>query len=243
MERLNQRHVNKGKGERNNALKEQSIYTFGLAEKDHAVLIQFGLGADTLSTGRTCLVRFCDLLRDRELMSDNAALTFEKENGARSRTSKLVRTLRLAAKLALQQDVPEDKQIIDAIMAGNLKGSTRRMLDYLDNIRPRVAAVEERLKPHFQGESPLAKIDEARAALEQADCAQEMQRTELPTKTLELYEVKGRLLESIERINRVARLAFDGRADVIARYNKDILLRARQASAQQPAPGTVTTPI
>ena len=48
-----------------------------------------------------------------------------------------------------------------------------------------------------------------------------------------LYEAKGRLLELIERANRVARIAFDGDAVMCARFNKDLLLRGGKAKGKQ----------
>ena len=39
-------------------------------------------------------------------------------------------------------------------------------------------------------------------------------------------------MQMIQDLNRVARIAFDGRADVIAQFNKDLLNRARK---QRPA--------
>jgi hypothetical protein len=50
---------------------------------------------------------------------------------------------------------------------------------------------------------------------------------QVPAATQHLYEAKGRLLEAITELNRIGQIAFDGDASSRARFNKDILLRAR----------------
>ena len=46
--------------------------------------------------------------------------------------------------------------------------------------------------------------------------------------TSALAQTKGRVLQAIEDINRLAKNAFDGQAALVSQFNKDILLRARQ---------------
>jgi hypothetical protein len=51
----------------------------------------------------------------------------------------------------------------------------------------------------------------------------------LPVATQQVYEAKGRVLEQIEDLNRAGRTAFDGNAAMMAKFNKDVLNRARKA--------------
>lgn len=55
----------------------------------------------------------------------------------------------------------------------------------------------------------------------------------MPAETLAVYEKKGRLLEQIEDLNRAGKSVFDGQADKIALFNKDILMRARKTKAKK----------
>jgi hypothetical protein len=51
----------------------------------------------------------------------------------------------------------------------------------------------------------------------------------LPQETLALYENKGRLLNRIEEMNRVARIAFYDQNEIAGQFNKDVLRRRRSA--------------
>ncbi len=139
----------------------------------------------------------------------------------------------MAAQLGLSTEVPEEAKALETMRAGGAKDSTRLLIDYLDRVQPHLVTYEDKLKPFFKGESPLPRLAEVKAALEQADARQEMLRASLPSETLKHYEAKGRLLEIIERINHVAQLAFDGQADRIGLFNKDILLRAHRRSRKE----------
>ncbi|MBU1509712.1 hypothetical protein KKD52_05075, partial [Myxococcota bacterium] len=55
---------------------------------------------------------------------------------------------------------------------------------------------------------------------------------------LERLELKGRLLDLIDELNGVARIAFDGQAEKRARFNKDMLLRARRGGTADGRGGT-----
>lgn len=74
------------------------------------------------------------------------------------------------------------------------------------------------------------------AGLASADATQELSLSALPADTLAVCERKGRVLRAIEDLNRAGKMAFDGDAVQIARFNKDILLRARKARAQAEVP-------
>jgi hypothetical protein len=68
----------------------------------------------------------------------------------------------------------------------------------------------------------------AKQKLDTADTAQELTLANLPEETLKIYEAKGRVLEAIEDLNRLAKNAFAGQAEIIGKFNKDLLLRARK---------------
>ncbi|MGI5861504.1 MAG: hypothetical protein ACOX6T_05535 [Myxococcales bacterium] len=107
--------------------------------------------------------------------------------------------------------------------------STRKLLEHADRTRDFVAALDEQLKPYFAGQSALAEHDRLRKALFEANAKQEDAREVGPEKTVDLNVAKGRVLELIDDMNRVGRVAFMDNAEIAGRFNKDILLRARRA--------------
>jgi hypothetical protein len=84
------------------------------------------------------------------------------------------------------------------------------------------------MKKYFGGQSPLAELKAAKKELDDAQSRQEAAIESLPLDTLEVYEAKGRLLGAIEKVNRIARIAFDDDAATAALFNKDLIQRARQ---------------
>ena len=71
--------------------------------------------------------------------------------------------------------------------------------------------------------------------LRDADALQEKTRANLPAETLALCELKGRVLDLIEEVNGVARIAFEGQAEIRAQFNKVLLYRGRRAHKSVPA--------
>lgn len=122
-----------------------------------------------------------------------------------------------------------------------LRRSAPRLHLYLNHIAPAVARIEIELRPYFGGQSATRMLTEAQEALDRANTAHEIKLGDLPLATQQVYQAKGRVLELIEDLNRAGRSAFRGNAAIAARFNKDLLLRARrhQAQAQQsPPPAT-----
>ena len=54
-----------------------------------------------------------------------------------------------------------------------------------------------------------------KSALDSADATQEVSVAGVPAETQKVYEAKGRVLELIEDMDRVAKNAFDGQAEVV----------------------------
>lgn len=127
------------------------------------------------------------------------------------------------------RDSPLPDVTIDNFEAGTTLGrSTPKISNYLAKIRPHVVKLDEHLRPYFGGERASEQLDAVKSALDAADAVQEADIASLPEATQKVYEAKGRVLQDIEDLNRIARNAFEGNADAIALFNKDILPRARQ---------------
>jgi len=57
-----------------------------------------------------------------------------------------------------------------------------------------------------------------------------------PVETANIYVLAGEILDAIETVNRIAKIAFDGRAEIMAQFNKDLTLRGgktRKATAAE----------
>jgi len=86
-------------------------------------------------------------------------------------------------------------------------------------------------KGQMQSEDARTKTRHEAVALQEADRAQENARKALPAKTLERNALKGRVLDLIDELNGIARIAFDDRPELRAKFNKDLLLRDHRARA------------
>jgi hypothetical protein len=102
-----------------------------------------------------------------------------------------------------------------------------KLVGFLLRIEPFVVQLDDELAPYFHGENPSKLLQKLRAELEQASATQELKLDALPQATLALYVLKGRVLEQLEDLNRIGRTAFRGQPALVARFNKDLLHRAR----------------
>ncbi len=74
-------------------------------------------------------------------------------------------------------------------------------------------------------------------ALKAADTSQEVTLSGLPQDTLAVYMTKGKVLEMIEDMNRIAKNAFKGQPERVAEFNKEVLKRARAEWKKKGAEG------
>ncbi|MCC6528216.1 MAG: hypothetical protein IT373_36555 [Polyangiaceae bacterium] len=222
------RLVKKGRSEPLAGLTEQARYHIGLAKQHAAVLEENGwapadtaaleVGVDAIDTKAAAKGEAADLkLRasEREGTSIDDAKAF-------------VRRLRNALPKALRAGAPEGVTAASFEAGATLGRSTPKLSDYLNRIRPSVVKLDEALKRSFKQALASTQLDAVKQALDAADARQEVAVATLPDETKKVYEAKGRVLELIEDLNRDAKIAFDGDADSIALFNKDILLRARR---------------
>lgn len=145
---------------------------------------------------------------------------------------------------ALGLVTPEDFDIV--YRSGDLRRSSPRISSYLADVRKPVERYAALVDRYFNEESALSMIDAIKAELDAAQSKQEVDLATLPEETLKIYELKGRLLTLIERMNRCGKIAFDGQAHLIGRFNKDLVRRSRSIrrsqSGVEPASGGDTKP-
>ncbi len=140
-----------------------------------------------------------------------------------------IRKLRNALPRALRES-PTAGVTASSFHAGDtLERSAPKLSRYLADIRPSVVRIDEALKRAFNGTAASASLDTVKTELDTADATQEAALEALPAETQNVYELKGRVLEMIQDLNRSGKSAFDGDATNMAMFNKDILLRARKS--------------
>ena len=128
--------------------------------------------------------------------------------------------------------------------SGKLDRSTPKILAYFVKIRGVVEKHDRALSRHFGGRSALSIFNDVVKRLETAQSIQEVNLKALPQETLKLYEAMWRLLMLIEKMNRIARIAFDGQPHIVAEFNKKLLLRAhkrRSSSRVEPVADEMAT--
>ena len=93
---------------------------------------------------------------------------------------------------------------------------------------------------YFGGEDPSQKLEAVKTDLDNAGADQETTRKALPEETARIYYLSGQILEMIEDMNRVGKIAYDGQSEMIGQLNKDILLRGGKGGPKNPPPDTTS---
>lgn len=233
------RYVTKGMNETREGLLQQGRVSLGLIAAHHDELHACGWNDEWT----TALQRYVDELGTKmSAQADakgQAKAATKKEALARTAVKSMVRKLKNAVPLALRA-APNSGVTMEAFLIGDKLGqATPKIMAYVEKILPLVEKIDTQLRPYFHGESAYEQLRAVKQELASTDTDQEVKAASLPQETMAVYELKGRLLEAVEDLNRVARIAFDGRAELAGRFNKDILLRSRRTRSQKPAPAGV----
>jgi hypothetical protein len=231
MEELDPRLVNKGMDEPREGLCDEAFAHVGLGRK-----LEADLGACGWTPANTAEVETLAMsLGSRDAARAEAVVTAknttEKERAERAKAKRLVGKVRIAGALALAEtSLPNVSR--DSFEAGHSLGqSTPKIVAFMQKILPAVTALDERMRPYFGGESPAALVSQSLQGLIDAQISQESEGATATLETKRVYETKGRLLERIEAMNKVAKIAFYDRSDVAGLFNKDVLNRARAKKA------------
>lgn len=239
---LDQRLVAKGRSEPRAGLAQQGKVHVGLAAQHGPELDDAGWsGADTAAL-TTNVATLEEAVGTQSQAQDHAADTSSGESHAVNGAKAFIRILRHALPRALRES-PGSGLTIDSFRAGkSLARSTPRISKYLTEIRPGVVTLQPALAKHFKGQQASVLLDACKSALDAADTEQELARANAPGETVALHETMGRVLEQIEDLNRAGKIAFDTDSVTRAKFNKDILLRARKARAKKTDASTPVAP-
>lgn len=225
--------VQKGRGEPRDGLAQQGKVHVGLAKQYADALAEHGWSSDdTIALEKNVASLESSMAAQVEARIEAGGAT-KSEASAVDDAKRFIRRLRNALPRAIRG--AKNPAITMATFASGeaLARSTPRIVAYLIKIRPAVEALDSVLEAAFGGQKASSALDTVRGALSAADTAQEIARSNVPEQTLSLYEMKGRVLEQIEDLNRAAKSAFDGQAAIVAKFNKDVLLRARKTRAKK----------
>ncbi len=232
---LNARLVEKGKLFSADSLQQQGNVIHELVQAYQADLARSGLDETRAAFFKQQLDLLAGTLGDVGVTRDGAKAMTADEGLAKSEGKTLARSIREALRIVLKDGPVEGVSLEQFALNGNLMQSTKDVLAYLNSMGAKVAPLDAHLARFFEGQKASELVKAAWTRLRDADALQEKSRVDLPTETLALLELKGRVLDLIEEINGIARIAFEGRAEVRAKFNKDLLYRGRRARKTTPA--------
>ena len=239
---LDQRLVAKGRSEPRAGLAQQGKVHVGLGTQHAVELDDAGWSAADTADLTTIVATLEQAVGRQAKAQDHAADTSIGESQALNDAKAFIRQMRHALPRALRE-APSSGLTIDSFRAGkSLARSTPRISKYLAEIRPAVVTLEPTLAKHFKGQQASVLLDACKSALDAADTEQELARANAPGETAALHETMGRVLEQIEDLNRAGKIAFDTDSVTRAKFNKDILLRARKARAKKTDASTAAAP-
>ena len=187
---------------------------------------------DALESRIEALDTLCSNREERSLAAKGATV---KEAKCRQAAKSFIRKIRRAVPMVLRKHKVEDITRSTFNAGENLGRSTPKISKYLTKIRPAVRALDEYLKPRFNGQSPSEILESLKSDLDQTDATQEFLRAGLPERTAHIYLKAGELLDLIEELNVAGKDAYDAEAETAAKFNKDLILRAtRKSGRNQP---------
>lgn len=166
------------------------------------------------------------------------------EAAARREAMRFLRHLRTALPLALKTtragsgDADGSLSSRAFLAGGPLGRCTARVVTHLAALAPAVERLDDALAPYFPAERASARRARVLDALVAARATRARLQAEVPAQTDRAHRLAGELLEAIEDLHRVARLAFEGEPLVLAAFSKRWIERGRRrrASSDTPAP-------
>lgn len=225
---LDMRLVAKGKDEPLAAVIQQGRYHAGLGGTCETDLADWGWSKEQTQALAEDVSQLDTEAAEKADARGMALSATAGQEAAVDEAKDVIDKVRNAAPIVLRKH-PTEGVTEDSFEAGHkLTRSVPRISGYLSKLVPVLEKVDEHFKPYNKGQSVLAQVKAAKTRLDAADTSQELLHAALPAETLGVYERKGRVLQAIEEMNRVAKNAYRGQAEMIARFNKDILLRGRK---------------
>lgn len=221
------RLVAKGTNEPMQALLDQGRYHVMLAEQHAEVLTEHNWQAQNTAEMAAEIVAL-DTEKIRRLDEQGRAKeTTRNEREAIAEAKALINKVRSVARLVVRKNPDAGAVVEDFHSGGPLGRASSKISAYLGKLRAIAAKLDVAFAPYLKQQLLSKLIDDARAKLDAASATQETDIAGLPEDTAAVYERKGRLLEHIEDLNAIAKVAFHDEPEIRGKFNKDILNRGR----------------
>lgn len=228
--------VAKGRKEPLEGLKAQGRYTAKLIEENPKVN-EFGWSAAQTTELQAALNVISTSEASRSEAEDTSLSATAKQEAAIDAAKADIQSVRnvlpIAVRRAKQAGVAVQEKMF---VSGSLGRSVSAIASYLTNVIPSVKLIDAQLQPLVKF-TASDRLTQRRVELERADKVQEAAVKGTPTHTASIAEAKGKVLQLVEDVNRIAKNAYAGQAEVVGKFNKDLLLRARRERAKKDEPG------
>jgi hypothetical protein len=228
------RLARKGRREPLGGLLEQARHSVGLARKHAAALARAGWPAARTDGLEADVLRLEGLAGAHAELGRKTRTKADAEQRAIDDAKRFLRVLRAALPMALRDAEPHGPKPEAFRVGRELRRSVAQIAVHLGTIREAVQKLDPALAPYFGGKKPSATLAKVRAALETADTAHDEERRARVPVTWQAYEARGRVVQDIEDLQRVARIVFDGKPELRKAFGKEILERARKKRAPKP---------
>lgn len=227
---VDMRLVRKGKGEPREGLLKQGEAHIALGKQYAEALIESGWSSeDTVELEKNVVLLRSKRAPAAEAREQEEDEPVDAESRAISEAKAFIRRLRNALPRALRE-AKEGELHADAFEIRERLGRSAKVISaYLTRVRPSVEKLDDDLRKHFAGKTASELLDNVKNALAAAERPGDALHPAETAEVLAYYDLKGRILEGIEDLNRAGRIAFEGQGEVVGKFNKDILLRARHA--------------
>ena len=220
--------LRKGRDVARGALLEEAKIALGLARMHAEALAGAGWStkqAKQLGAHLDALSAAVGAHHEQRLMARSAT---EREAEARRVAMRFLKHLRNAVPLALRTSTAKVKP--EAFRVGVPLGrSTPRIAAHLTKLAGPVTKLDADLAPYFGGKRASDRLRETLALLSKRDVEQEVQRQASPRETERLYRAAGEVLQDLEDLHRVARIAFDEQPEIRRAFRKKKLAKGRRA--------------
>lgn len=172
--------------------------------------------------------------------------TTDEEGVAITESKELIGSVRALARQLVRKNPNAGVKLSDLQSGKTLERDADEISAFLGKLIVSAKKLDAAAAKHFEGKNLSELLTAAKSKLDTASAKQVAELGALPDDTKGLYELKGRLLEEIEDLNAIAKVAFRGQATKIGQFNKDVLLKARSkhpevTTTSTSTPGTSTT--
>jgi hypothetical protein len=178
-----------------------------------------------------------DAIGARHDHRNTAMSATQYEADARGEAMRFLRHLRNALPLALRKTHEEVTAAAFRVPAP-LGRSTPKIVGYLSGIAGLVARLDADLAPYFDGERASERLHAVADALSEKDVTQEVLRATKIDHTDRVHRLAGEVLQDVEDLHRIARIAFDQEPQTRKAFRKHWIARGthRRKPANSAAP-------